>query len=67
MCEHLTIETRQDGTISAKCAIRTADQNSQDSQNIMAIYEMETGNTAMPNGECQFYYCGITQICPCNN
>jgi hypothetical protein len=66
MCRHLTTNTRQDGTISAKCAIRTANTLSKESQKIMAAYEEMSGKAAMANGECQFYYEGITEECPEN-
>jgi hypothetical protein len=64
MCKHLTIEKRpDDGTTSAKCAIKTAYQQSKVSQdiivtynNIMTAYHDKTGKRAIPNQECQFYY-----------
>ena len=68
MCIHLTIETRQDGTTSAKCAIKDIANNTKQTLEIMAAYNNETKtNKALPNNECQFYYVGKTNKCPCNN
>ena len=56
MCKYLTTSTREDGTTSAKCAIITANRDSEDSQIIMAAYQEKSGKAAMPNGECHFFY-----------
>lgn len=72
MCEHLTIETRQDdGSISAKCKIKDIKKYPKQTQKIMADYNNATRtNNARPDNECQFYYLGITGKCtenPLNN
>lgn len=65
MCKYLTTETRQDGTISAKCAIKDIENNTKKTLEIMAAYNEETKtNKALSNNECQFYYIGITEKCP---
>ncbi len=65
MCEHLSTYEREGGSIKARCAIKAENPNSEDSQVINQRYQAETGNRAMTNDECQFYYCGINKERPC--
>ncbi len=68
MCRYLTTNRRQDdGSISAKCSIKDIENNTEQTQEIMAAYNKATKtNKALPNNECQFYYLGITDKCPGN-
>ena len=72
MCRYLTTNRRQDdGSISAKCKIKDIENNTEQTQKIMAAYNKATRtNNARPDNECQFYYLGITGKCtenPLNN
>lgn len=73
MCRYLTINRRQDdGSISAKCAIKEQNSVSECSLCINRIYKVKTKRIGLANNECQFYYYGIEQEnpyfikeCPC--
>ncbi|MBQ2386188.1 MAG: hypothetical protein II300_02785 [Bacteroidales bacterium] len=56
MCEYLNTYRREGGSIKARCAIKAENPNSEDSQVINQKYTEETGNWAMTNDECQFFY-----------
>lgn len=66
MCKYLTTSTREDGTTSAKCAIKDIANNTKQTLEIMKEYERITNKNALPNNECQYSYEGITEQCPCN-
>ena len=59
MCIHLTIDN--------KCEIKDIANNTKQTLEIMNEYKRITNKNALSNNECQYYYEGITEQCPCNN